>query len=210
MGARTLRIEANNIIEKRIASIIEKRYNAIVHHNTIEQVLLSDGWLPLKQHIITISLKAQNPTNTSAKVLQKMNLRSEAKITDKIFAFTRNEQGAGRGFGKVLSFEERAVTLGDLGITSGKVKRLDGTISNKDGIMKIAINDIEGKFPNHPIERVIGHLIRTAKEGRAKTLIIEGNDVINPNLKKILSKRYKAVKISSRWNNKYTVTIPLE
>jgi hypothetical protein len=111
---------------------------------------------------------------------------------------------------QAISFEQRAIALGDLGITSGKLKSLDGTICAQNGIKNIKIYDIDGKFPNDTMEKTMIHLIRVAKEERQNVLIIEGFNIMNDRLKEILPKRYKAAKIGGDFSNKYTITIPLK
>lgn len=93
-GAKTLRIEWNDIINPKLEKTLLKHY-------TVEKdIVLRNGWIPLEQQVITIPLKTQSPANISAKVLKTMSQSRLEKITDKISAFMRDEQGAGKGLGK--------------------------------------------------------------------------------------------------------------
>ncbi len=48
------------------------------------------------------AFRMQGAANVSASILQKVNLRGETAITDRIFSFARNEQGSGKGFGRTI------------------------------------------------------------------------------------------------------------
>jgi hypothetical protein len=65
------------------------------------------------------AFRVQGAANVSATILQRANLRGEARITDKIFSFTRSEHGGGRGFKDITQ------RLGDRSTQASKLSKIE-------------------------------------------------------------------------------------